>query len=260
MMRLLRALRDYAMLYGSLLVFALICLTWTLAALPLYLLLPRRAGATIGRRGISGGFRLYAWWLASIRAYHLDLGAIDALRDGPALILAPNHPSMIDAILIVTRHPQVICVMKSELMNNVLLGAGARLARYIRNRPPRRMVRDSMEELRHGGVLLLFPEGTRTIYPPVNAFTASVGLIAKRARVEVQTLLIETDSPYLSKGWAPLRRPPLPITYRVRLGRRFDPPDDAHAFDRLLEAYFRDALAQSPQNVWLAARERSPAG
>src|SRR5882724_12819245 len=174
MMRLLRALRDYAMLYGSLLVFALICLTWTLAALPLYLLLPRRAGATIGRRGISGGFRLYAWWLASIRAYHLDLGAIDALRDGPALILAPNHPSMIDAILIVTRHPQVICVMKSELMNNVLLGAGARLVRYIRNHPPRRMVRDSMEELRHGGVLLLFPEGTRTIYPPVNAFTASV--------------------------------------------------------------------------------------
>jgi 1-acyl-sn-glycerol-3-phosphate acyltransferase len=252
-MRLLRTLQNLASFHLSLLAFAVTCLSWSVVALPLYLVLPQRAGARIGRLGISRGFRIYARFLTGVRAYRLDLGAIDALRDGPGLILAANHPSMIDAILIVTRHPNVICVMKPELMNNVLLGSGARLARYIRSRPPRQMLRESVEVLRRGGVLLLFPEGTRTVRAPVNAFVASAGLIAKHAQVPVQTLIVETDSPFLSKGWPPFRRPALPITYRVRLGKRFDPAPDPRALDRALETYFREQLAESLQNAWLGA-------
>jgi 1-acyl-sn-glycerol-3-phosphate acyltransferase len=36
------------------------------------------------------------------------------LRGGPPLILAPNHPALIDALLILTRHPNLVCVMKSS--------------------------------------------------------------------------------------------------------------------------------------------------
>jgi 1-acyl-sn-glycerol-3-phosphate acyltransferase len=139
-------------------------------------------------------------------------------------------------------------------MNNVLLGSGARLARYISNHPPRRMVLDAVTELQRGESLLLFPEGTRTIRAPVNAFTTSAGLIAKRARVAVQTLIVETDSPYLSKGWSPFHCPVMPITYRIRLGRRFEPPEDVRVFDATLEVYFRAQLANSLQHGWLNAR------
>ena len=252
MTRPLAVLRDFVLLRSSFLVFGLVCLTWTLVALPLYLLLPRGRGTAIGRIGIQRGFRLFAGWLRLVGAYRLELEPIDALEGGGAVILAPNHPSVIDAILIVTRHPNLVCIMKSGLMNNVFLGAGARLAGYIRNDPPRRMVRTSIEALRHGAVLLVFPEGTRTTEAPVNPFLASVGLIAKLARAPVQTLLIETDSPFLSKGWPMFRRVPLPITYRVRLGARFEAPEDARAFDRMLEAYFRAELAGALQDRWLA--------
>jgi 1-acyl-sn-glycerol-3-phosphate acyltransferase len=153
-----------------------------------------------------------------------------------------------------TCHPHIVCVMKAQIMNNVLLGSGARLARYICNHPPRRMVLDAVAELQRGESLLLFPEGTRTIRAPVNAFTTSAGLIAKRARVPVQTLIVETDSPYLGKGWSPFRRPRLPIVFRIRLGRRFEPPVDVRAFDASLELYFRAQLAASLQNEWLNAR------
>ena len=254
MIRVLRALWDYVVVYVSIAVFAATCLVLSAAALPLYALLPRPAGVRIGRLGVSRACRLYGWWLTLVGAYRLDLDALDALRDEPAIILAPNHPSIIDAILILTRHPNVACVMKSDLMNNVFLGAIARLAGYICNRPPRKMVRDSVAELRRGGVLLLFPEGTRTIHPPVNPFTSSVGLIAKRAGVPVQALILEADSPCLSKGWSPVRRASLPVGFRARLGRRFEAPDDARTLDRALETYFRDELAESTQNGWLAAR------
>ncbi len=249
-------LRTYAVTYSSLIVFALTCLTWTLVALPLHILLPRRNWIAIGRRGIQQGFRLYAAWLSAVGGYRLDLAAIDSLVGGPPLVLAPNHPVVIDAILMVTRHPNIVCIMKASLMNNPLLGAGARLAGYIPNHPPRRMVREAVEALAAGGVLLLFPEATRSTRFPVNPFIGSVGLIAKAARVPVQTLVVETDSPYLGKGWPWLRAPELPITYRVRLGKRFDPPTDARAFDQMLEGYFRTELVGSLQERWLGALPR----
>jgi len=136
-------------------------------------------------------------------------------------------------------------------MNNVFLGAGSRLAGYVRNESSRQMVKESVAHLRAGGVLLLFPEGTRTTRAPINSLVGSVGLIAKHADVPVQTLLIETDSPFLSKGWPLFKRPELPITYRVRLGRRFEPPSDVAAFTEQLDRYFRQALEGAPQSRWL---------
>jgi 1-acyl-sn-glycerol-3-phosphate acyltransferase len=251
MMRPFKIIYEYFALYSSLSLLGLICLTWSLFAVPLYFILPRRMGTAIGRRGIMLGFRMYAWSLSITRAYYLDLRAIDSLRGGPPVILAPNHPCLIDALLILTRHPNIVCVMKSSLMRNVFLGSGSRLARYVPNDSSRQMVKESVAHLLEGGVLLLFPEGTRTTRAPINSLVGSVGLIAKHANVPVQTLVIETDSPYLSKGWPLFRRPTLPITYRVRLGKRFAPPADVAAFTAELDQYYRRELEGALQSRWL---------
>ncbi len=251
MLRPFKILYEYFALYTSLTLLGLICLTWSIFAIPLYFILPRQLGTAIGRRGIMSGFRIYAWSLSITRTYRLDLRAVDSLKNGPPLILAPNHPCLIDALLILTRHPNIVCVMKSALMRNVFLGSGSRLARYVRNESSRQMVKESVAHLRDGGVLLLFPEGTRTAREPINPLVGSVGLIAKHAKVPVQTLVIETDSPYLSKGWPLFKRPTLPIIYRVRLGRRFDPPSDVAAFTAELDRYYREQLEHALQSRWL---------
>jgi 1-acyl-sn-glycerol-3-phosphate acyltransferase len=251
MPRPLKIAYEYFALYSSLTLLGLICLVWSVFALPLYFILPRRIGTAVGRRGIMSGFRLYAWSLSVTGTYRLDLRDIDSLKGGPPLILAPNHPCLIDALLILTRHPNIVCVMKSELMRNIFLGSGSRLARYVRNDSSRQMVKESVAHLREGGVLLLFPEGTRTTRAPINSLVGSVGLIAKHANVAVQTLVIETDSPFLSKGWPLFRRPALPITYRVRLGKRFDAPTDVAAFTAELDRYYRQELEGALQSRWL---------
>lgn len=251
MLRPLKIVYEYFALYSSLTLLGLICLSWSVFALPLYYILPRRIGTAVGRRGIMSGFRLYAWSLSVTRTYRLDLHDIDSLKGGPPLILAPNHPCLIDALLILTRHPNIVCVMKSALMRNVFLGSGSRLARYVRNDSSRQMVKESVAHLREGGVLLLFPEGTRTTRAPINSLVGSVGLIAKHANVPVQTLVIETDSPFLSKGWPLFRRPALPITYRIRLGKRFDPPSDVAAFTAEIDRYYRHELEGALQSRWL---------
>jgi 1-acyl-sn-glycerol-3-phosphate acyltransferase len=251
MPRPLKIIYEYFALYSSLTLLGLICLTWSVFALPLYFLLPRRMGTAVGRRGIMSGFRIYAWSLSVTGTYRLDLRDIDSLKGGPPVILAPNHPCLIDALLILTRHPNIVCVMKSALMRNVFLGSGSRLARYVPNDSSRQMIKESVAHLREGGILLLFPEGTRTTRAPINPLVGSVGLVAKKAHVPVQTLVIETDSPFLSKGWPLFRRPELPIVYRVRLGKRFDPPVDVPAFTAELDRYYRRELEGALQSRWL---------
>jgi 1-acyl-sn-glycerol-3-phosphate acyltransferase len=251
MQRLLKSLIDSAVTYVNLAWLGAICLSWSVLALVSYPLLPRRWGTALGRVGIMTGFRLYSWTLSMTGAYRFDLRSLDALRDGPPALLVPNHPSLIDALFILTRHPDLVCVMKKELMRNIFLGAGSRLAGYIPSGQPRQMIKDCVEELRRGSSVLLFPEGTRTTRVPLNPLTGSAGVIAKHARVPVQMLIIETDSPYLSKGWTLFRVPSLPITYRVRLGRRFDPPSTAAAFVEELEREFTRELTGAPQAAWL---------
>jgi len=242
-LRSLRAAWAYAALWYGLVTLAAGSLAWGVLALPLRFVLPERAGRALGRAVISAGFRLYLWGLQIVGAVRLDLRALDAVRGAGPLILAPNHPSLLDAVMVLARVPQASCVLKAPLTDGLLFGAGARLARYIRNDSPVDMVRRSVEGLRGGGQLLLFPEGTRTTRLPVNPFRGAIALIAREAGVPVQTVFIEADSAFLGKDWPISRRPRLPLRYRVRLGRRFDPPIDSRAFVRELEQYFAREMA-----------------
>ena len=237
-----RSFRDGTRTYFGLALLGVMGLFWTVFAVPLYYVLPRRSGLLVGRWLIHTAFRWYLRILRWTGACRFDLRALDALRGQGPMIVAPNHPSLIDAVLVISRLPGLACIMKSSIVDNPSLGAGARLARYIRNDDIRGMIHRSVADLREGHQLLLFPEGTRSSGTPIGPIKGSVGLIAKQAGVPVQTVLIETDSPFLSKGWALRAIPRLPITYRVSLGRRFDPPTHPQEFVAELDAYFRDAL------------------
>lgn len=238
MKRYFTALHEYSAVYLGLGLLAGICLLWLPIAVLLYPALPRDTGGRFGRYMIMNGFRIYLRGLSLLRACRFDLTALDALRGQPPMIIAPNHPCLLDAVMVISRLPNVACIMKATLMDNILLGAGARLAGYVRNDTIIGTVMQSVELLQRGCHILVFPEGTRTTRNPTNALTGSFSLIANRAHVPVQTVLIETDSAYLSKGWPLFRKPSLPIIYRVRLGQRFDPPVHTKKLVSELERYF----------------------
>jgi hypothetical protein len=52
--------------------------------------------------------------------------------------------------------------------------------------------------------------------------------------------------------------PSLPITYRVRLGRRFEPPSNVATFMKELEDEYLSELAGAPQNSWLGETGTAP--
>jgi 1-acyl-sn-glycerol-3-phosphate acyltransferase len=234
--------------YVLLLGFALISLGWSLPAALLARLLSPARGRPLGQRAIGRGFSLYLGALQATGMLRCDLSALDALRDEPGLVIAPNHPSLLDAVLLTSRLPRVVCIAKAAIWDNPLLGGGMRLAGYVRNDAPVAMIRDAAAALRAGRQVLIFPEGTRT--PRGSALgpvRRSFALIARQAGVPVQTVVIETDSPYLRKGWSPFRRPPLPLRFTVRLGERFTPDasTDARLLGDAVQRHLQHALGET---------------
>ncbi len=243
-----QALRRFwlcSVFYVLLFHLGMMSLTWNLVCAMLYPLLPRATGLVLGRAAISSVYRGFWSTTRWLGLMSIDSESLDALKDDGGLIIAANHPSMFDAMLVIARVPRGICIMRASLMRSLFIGPGARLARYIRNDPPRGMVRSCIENLKAGGQLVLFPEGTRTVRSPINEFRPGITLIAHLAEVPIQTVIIESQSPYLGKGWPIWRPPQFPVIVSARLGRRFQPEADYNGLLIRLESYFAAELAAS---------------
>jgi len=145
-------------------------------------------------------------------------------------------------VLLISRLPDVVCIAKAPVYDNLLFGGGARMAGYIRNDAPNSLVKMAAQRVRAGQQLLIFPEGTRTERAPVNPLKGGFALIAKTAGAPVQTVFIDANSNFLGKGWPLFRKPEFPLVYTVRLGRRFDPPAEVRGLVEDLERHYRTEL------------------
>jgi 1-acyl-sn-glycerol-3-phosphate acyltransferase len=240
--RCLRAAYGHLVFYGLLAVFGLSSLVLSVLAAILNPLLPRRVAEPLGQLMIMAACRAFVAAMRASGIISCDLGQLDALRRGTPVVIAPNHPSLLDAVLVISRLPNVVCVAKAEIWDNAFLGGAARLAGFIRNDSPAKLVREAVRQLRAGRHLLIFPEGTRSSARPVGGFKGGFALIAKQAGTPVQTVFIDSNSGFLGKGWPLFRKPVFPLVYRVRLGQRIAVEGDVHAFVEQLQACYRQEL------------------
>lgn len=238
----LKLIYEYFVLYGGLLFFALICLAWSLPASLLRHLMPQRIAARVGQYAIMQGFRFYLFVLRVSGLFKFDLSALDALRGEP-LIITTNHPGLIDVVLVGSRLPRMVCVLKANLLDNPMLGGGAKMADYIRNDSTGNLIRRAAVATREGSQLLIFPEGTRTVTSPINPFKGGFALVAKKAGVPIQAVFIEVSSPFLGKGWPLWKKPEFPLVFRARVGERFEVAGDVKTFVADLETYYRRKLS-----------------
>jgi 1-acyl-sn-glycerol-3-phosphate acyltransferase len=237
-----RALYESVVFYGLLALFGLMSLSWSLAAALLHRLLPRRWGEPLGQRMMTALCRAFVSAMRRSGIIQCDLAALDRLRTGPGVIIAPNHPSLLDAVLVISRLPRVVCAAKAEIWDNPFLGGSARLAGFVRNDGAARLVRRAARQVAANRHFLIFPEGTRSTGQAPGDFKGGFALIAKKADAAVQTVFIESNSRFLGKGWPLFRKPAFPLVYRVRLGRRFTMTGSAQEFVRELSAYYRHEL------------------
>ncbi len=115
-----------------------------------------------GKAFIHHSFRFYIQLMKNMGILSFELEDIDRLKDAK-LVLA-NHPTLIDVVFLISLIPQANCVVKSALMRNPFTRGPLKAAGYIVND-------DSVDDViaaaeaafKHGDVLIIFPEGTRSI-------------------------------------------------------------------------------------------------
>jgi 1-acyl-sn-glycerol-3-phosphate acyltransferase len=176
--------------------------------------------------------RAFRWYLnvcQTLGLMRLDLSALDALNDQAPMVIAPNHPSLIDVVLVMSRLHNCSCVAKSSLMLHPVLGIGARANNYVSNAAITPMLKDAISQLDAGAHVLIFPEGTRTRLEgrtTINPLSGSACIVAKRAQVKVQLVYIHTNSAFLGANWSMLKIPVFPIIYTARLGEQLSNNED----------------------------------
>ncbi len=224
---------------------ALICLHSIPLFALLYVALPRRWHKPVSRRLIRWGFRAYLAVLRGVCLVRLDTRELDTLGHDESLIVIANHPSLLDAVILLASLPNATCVLKASLLNNPLFGVGARMAGYVSNADPRQMVADSCRELQDGAHFILFPEGGRTRDFPLSPLGSACIVLSKQSGVPMQAVILEFSTPYLGKHWGLFTPPQLPLVIRARLGRRIAVPQLTAPALAELEAYFRSELRRA---------------
>ncbi len=197
---------------------------------------------------------LFANWLkASIRlgVFEISIPEIEKLRSLRGTIISPNHPSLLDAVIILSIVPRTVCIMRTGLSSSPFLGGAARLAGFVTNDNGPALIRQGVEKIAAGENLLIFPEGTRTLTEPVNHFKNGFALIAAKSGAPIQPVLIERESPFLGKGYPLMKKTKMPFRYRLHLGEvvHVSHGERAQQTSADLEEYFRERLENTGESI-----------
>ncbi len=204
----------------------------------------RRCRALLGR-----AWRVFHWYMDVCRLIRYDPRSVRLDLPPGGVVLAANHPTLVDVTAIVSVCPQAVSIAKSAMYRSPLVG---RLLRYCDHVDAgdgspfggAAVADRAVELLRAGTPVVIFPEGTRSPERGLGEFRPGAFEIAARANVPVVPLLVTCDPPMLMRGqpWyeVPARTATMTVTQLPILRPPFGPARDVAA---ALRAVFVDAMA-----------------
>lgn len=208
-------------------------------------LLSTAADPTTERRKLA---ELCKWYLGLLSRWGLleaEFSGFEEASSWRGSIIAANHPSLFDAILMISILPDVRCIMNSRLLSDPVMSGAPKLCGYIRNDTRFSMIRDSCKTLSSGQNLLIFPEGTRSTGNPIGTFRHGYALAAMRCAAPIRTVLIECDTDYLGRSFSFFRRTnDCPVRFRVTTGSVFraEENESSRNLSARIEKYFTCSL------------------
>lgn len=122
---------------------------------------PAEKRKRLARRVVHGTFLWFVKYLRFLGILDWETQGLDKLQMPGQLILA-NHLTLLDVVFLFAFVPNACAIVKAPLTRNPFTAGALRAAGYIVNDGGYALVDRSIEELRTGASLIIFPEGTRT--------------------------------------------------------------------------------------------------
>lgn len=165
---------------------------------------------------IRGAFRTFLTVLSAAGVLSYRIHGAERLRQDGGCLLVANHPSLLDYVLLASVMPQCDCIVKQALWHNPFVGGIVRAAGYLPNADPESLFSRCQQRLQQGGILLIFPEGTRSVPGAALHLQRGAAHLALRCRADVRLAHIRCEPATLTKGapWyqIPRRKPHFDVT------------------------------------------------
>lgn len=230
----------------------------TVILLPILLLTNETpARRKFGKILLKISFRSFLWGMQFLGVMGLKTKNLDRLKTGGRLVLS-NHPSLIDAVILIAIIDNPNGIIKSSLFNNPSMYGLAKIAGLMRNVEGPELIRKSIESISTGENLIIFPEGTRTKVLGEVTFKQGAAYIAIKGKINITPILIVTSEPVLRKdhSWykVPSKKPLFIVSVldEVDVATKFNPRGDllneAAELTEYLEEYFTHELREHEQS------------
>jgi 1-acyl-sn-glycerol-3-phosphate acyltransferase len=147
----------------SFFIFGLGTLILVTAVFPLLRLVfhPRSRFQKKARGLVSFSFRLFVWIMTTLGAVRLEVEDKLRYRNLAGKIVAANHPSLLDVVMLLALIPNGDCIVRGGLSKTIVSGITRQL--YIPNNIDlEKLLEDCQRSLKEGNCIIIFPEGTRT--------------------------------------------------------------------------------------------------
>jgi len=161
-------------------------------------------------------------------------------REG--LLVLANHPTLLDVVFLIAQIPNADCIVKSALLRNPFMRGPVLAAGYVFNDTGSGLIEDCVAAVRHGGNLVIFPEGTRTRRGKPLRLQRGAAHVALRGGFNITPVRICCEPMSLGKGEKWYRVPPRRMLFSLHVGAdipvagfRTGAVDDSAAARRLTE-------------------------
>ena len=179
----------------------------------------RRARAMVSR-----SFRSFLWMMHGLGIFDFDVDpkCSESFSSSSGLIVAANHPTLIDVVQLLAKVEYGNCIVKQALWRNPFLGGVVRATNYISNDDSEELLDHCVESLRNGETLVIFPEATRTVPGQPMRLRRGAARIALAAAVPMQMVHISCKPSTLTKAEHWFEIPPRRPCLKMRVGDRLD--------------------------------------
>lgn len=107
-------------------------------------------------------FRFFTLLVRVIRAASVTAEERREFKKLRSCIVVANHPSLIDVVTLISVLPNADCIVNAYLVNKNILHVIARMLFIPASDDYEKIVQQSVESLKNGSCLIIFPEGTRS--------------------------------------------------------------------------------------------------
>lgn len=198
-------------------------------------------------------FRLYMNFMRAIGILDYQVRGGERLNSAGRLVIA-NHPSLLDIVFLISQIHNATCIVKPALAANPFMRIPIRAMGYIYAEDPADLVERCATELREGGSLIIFPEGTRTTPGKPIKFQRGAAAIALQAEAKILPITISCSPTTLTKQEKWYRIPEKKFTLSLDVGEDIGPimmdkngnrSLATRRITRQLEQYFIERMAHN---------------